>query len=202
MLYKIYKSNTSNYPRGCAEIYEQSITTLGTANGTRTAPHPSKSALTDIKALTGYCTSFCSILRGGQLTPRDVGLALTPPPPFDDAGWRCSSWKAFCIYGGALMPRCPTFMLGLNLCPQMRQINPDSADIISCSTLWHRRNSQRPHFLQQHRHHLFFFFFSPPDAAGSRFAGPEKDSSVGHDCTSLIFAHARSNKAVSRERTP
>lgn len=50
--------------------------------------------------------------------------------------------KIFCTRSQALMPRCPTFRDGLNLCPQMRQINPDSADIISRSSLWHRRNSR------------------------------------------------------------
>lgn len=38
-------------------------------------------------------------------------------------------------HGNALMPCCPTFTDGLNLCPQLRRINPDSADIISCFTL-------------------------------------------------------------------
>lgn len=50
--------------------------------------------------------------------------------------------KILCTRSPALMPRCPTFRDGLNLCPQMRQINPDSADIISRSSLWHRRNSR------------------------------------------------------------
>lgn len=37
--------------------------------------------------------------------------------------------------GKALMLCCPTFTDGLNLCPQLRQINPASAGIIFCSTL-------------------------------------------------------------------
>lgn len=159
-------------------IYEQSITTLGTANGSRTASHPSKSVLTDIKALTRYCTSsrhsswwttyaLRRPFQGGAVAWRWLLLLLLL------LRWRrvaLFKLKTLCIYSGALMPCCPTFMDGLNLCPQMRQINPDSADIISCSTLWHRRNSQRPHFLQQLQRHLFFSpaLLDPDRQAGER----------------------------------
>lgn len=51
--------------------------------------------------------------------------------------------------GKALMPCCPTFTDGLNLCPQLRRINSASADIISCFTLSHRMQEELPTSLLQ-----------------------------------------------------
>lgn len=62
------------------------------------------------------------------------------------SGW-CSSTRGGAVHvcsGEALIPCCPTFADGLNLCPQLRRINPASADIISCFTLWHRMQEVLP----------------------------------------------------------
>lgn len=59
----------------------------------------------------------------------------------------CSSTRGGAVHvcsGEALMPCCPTFTDGLNLCPQLRRINPASADIISCFTLWQRMQEVLP----------------------------------------------------------
>lgn len=69
-------------------------------------------------------------------------------PCLDDPQAHAAALLTLCS-GKALMPCCPTFTDGLNLCPQLRRINPASADIISCFTLSHRMQEELPTSLLQ-----------------------------------------------------
>lgn len=152
VLYKIYKSNTSNYPWGC-KFMSKTLSHLGLGI-----------ALT--QCLSQACAdrheNFIDIVACSWHECLGTGRkkALFHPEKSISGqhgmAWSTVNAPSRSARGGAvqavrphfhrwaLMPCCPTFMDGLNLCPQLRQINPDSADIISCSALWHRIQEELP----------------------------------------------------------
>lgn len=133
-LCKIYKSNTSNYPQRWTEFMSKTFQQFR---------HGAYSKSLKLLCVSAKC--YCSNSRCCLCQPVFLHTQRSISRPYVLAWVHWGALfklKIFNTHSQALMPRCPTFRDGLNLCPQMRQINPDSADIISRSSLRHRRNSR------------------------------------------------------------